>query len=426
MFYLETDVNKLLYGIVISCFIFLFAFNSMAQQSEGHKVTDTLVTIDLTNHSLKECLVRLSSTYRINFSYINDELPLHKQMHIAPGPQPLSVVLDSICKQADIKYLIVGTQIVLKKNEVIAATPVADSIAVEPVSIIQPDLIVDTIYLSHHAGNNGTYVRDKKYSKYFYRVFGKKRTPDSMIVVSSNGKRDTIDVRQTKQKYHYANRIYTKNKFSIGIFGGGGISYRTLSSQEIFVTERNADESSIPSYTFGANITYYMAAQRLSFRSGINYMKFGEKGTFIEIIYSPLQPKEVEHHYKNHYNYLMLPFMAGYSFPISNKLGLSVHSGFAAAFLVSKKTTYAEPYMYFHSPDNLSKNPSSHTYSSAGLVLPVQMEVSYAINENLHLCTAPSFNYFLTSIYSKSDFSKQKPYAFHLTVGICYMLKRNN
>ncbi len=404
----------------------------MAQQSTGHKVTDTLVTIDLTNHSLKECLVRLSSAYQINFSYINDELPLHKQMHIAPAPQLLSVVLDSICKQADIKYLIVGTQIVLKKNEVIAAAPVPDSAAVKPVDTIQKAIIVDTIYLSGHTSSSGEYVRDKKYSKYFYRVFGKKRTPDSMIVVSSNGRRDTIDVRETKQKYHYANRIYTKNKFSIGVFGGGGISYRTLSSQDIFVTERNADESSIASYTFGANITYYMSSQRLSFRSGISYMMFGEKGTFIETIFSPQPqpgnpqgPKEVEHEYKNHYNYLMLPFMAGYSFPISNKLGLSIHSGFAVAFLVAKKSTYVEPFMYFHSPDNLSKNPYSHTYSSIGLVLPVQMELSYSIGENLQLCAAPSFNYFLTSIYSKSDFSKQKPYALHVTVGICYMFKRN-
>ncbi|MGN6646531.1 MAG: outer membrane beta-barrel protein [Cytophaga sp.] len=417
-------------AIVTSCFVFLFAFNSMAQQEPAaHKVTDTLVTIDLTNHSLKECLIRLSAAYQINFSYINDDLPLHKQMHIAAGPQSLSVVLDSICKQADLKYLIIGTQIVLKKNEMIVTTPVQDSTAAAPADTLPAAIIVDTIYLSDHKSSSGEYVRDKKYSKYFYRVFGKKRTPDSMIVVSSNGRRDTIDVRETRQKYHYINRIYTKNKFSVGVFGGGGVSYRTLSSQDIFVTERNADESSIASYTFGANVTYYMPSQRLSFRSGISYMTFGEKGSFIEIIYSPPpggpQPEEIEHKYINHYNYIMLPFMAGYSFPVSNKFGLSVHSGFAVAFLVSKKSTYVEPFMYFHSPDNLSKNPHVHTYSSTGLVLPVHAELSYSVGENLQLCAAPTFNYFLTSIYSKSDLSKQKPYAFHLTVGISYMFKRN-
>jgi hypothetical protein len=356
---------------------------------------------------------------------------LQKQIHFKLQNKSLKNLLDTVCRQADIRYFLVGTQIVLKKIEQTTAA-VKDSNTVVSVDSSNILVVPDTVNASVPAKRDDTYQMDKKYKKYFFSVFGKRRLPDSMIVVSSNGTKDTI-VEKTKQ-YRYINKTNIHEKFAVGLFGGPGIAYRTIKGDDRFVTERNRDESNVVNYVLGAQATYYLHSLHLSFRSSLNYMTLGEKGAYDEIILiqqqptggggSPGPPAEitVKRSYQNRYSYLMLPVLVGYNFHINNRLNISAHSGIAFAFLVRTKSTYEET-INGSQTTNLSHNPFLHSYNDMSFVLPVQIEASYQLTSQTHLFVAPMFNYFLTSIYSKNDWNTEKPYALNFSIGLTYFFK---
>lgn len=432
IFYPVKDVNKFL-RISLCSFIFLFSFHSFSQQPVAKKnVLDTLVTVHFEHASLKECLSKLTETYSVNFSYINDEIPLQKQIQCHFVDTPLQVVLDAICKQANIRYFSVGTQIVLKNQEQIAVAAI-DSVVVVSVDSITAQPIPDTTINSSRDRSNDTYQMNKKYRKYFFSMFGKRRVPDSMIIVSSSGT-DTIKHTEETKKYRYVNRSSMYPRFSIGAYGGGGVAYRNLSGDDWYATERNSDEHSVPNYIFGSQLTYYLKSVHVSFRSGLQYTTFGEKGTYKEILLIPppqSQPSGppteiiITHSYQNRYNYLMLPFMAGYSFNLYRRLGVSVYSGLSMAFLLSNRSTFEQgSYGNVQNPQNvMNRNPFIHTYNNVSLVFPVQAEFFYRLSMRVHIVASSAFNYFLTSIYSKNDLSCSRPYAFDFSIGVNYFFK---
>lgn len=386
-------------------------------------------------YSLKECLSVLTEKYDVNFSYINDEIPLHQRIHCSFVNQPLKILLDSICNQSSIRYFIVGAQVVLKNIEQNMSVAVKDSVVIGAIYSAQVEAVVDTNLQSVRVKIVDKYQMNKKYRKYFFSVFGKRRVPDSLIVVSSNGLKDTI-VEQEK-KYRYVNRMYTHTRSSIGLFAGPGIAYRTLTGDDQrYVGERNSYEKSILNYFGGFQFTHYVQSLKVSFRSGMNYITLGENGTYTEIILVPPTQtsfiggtpiptaKKLEYSYQNRYSFLMLPVMIGYNFHANDRLCISIYSGMSFAFLLSEHSSYEQIGNRNQKLGNTNSNPFSHSYRDVNIILPIQVEISYQVTLRTQVFIAPTFNYFLTSIFTKNDISNQMLYAVNFSVGFNYFLKR--
>ncbi len=450
-------VNKISY-IRFVFFILIFLnckFSVLAQQEEAQEKVhlNKIVSISFPGNSFKDFLSILSAEYQLNFSYINNEIPLQKQVQYTAKNKTLKNVLDSVCKQVSVQYYIIGTQIVLKSVQVpepIAADslhnmPLTDTLKIKV-------LPADTVLISNgHHFTKGSYKTNKDYKKYFLSVYGKHKAPDSVIVETTIAADSSLPKKITR-KYVYANRKYLqhlKNNrtirelFSISVFAGPGVSYRTVTSSEWLVTDRNKTESSVGNICGGLYISYF-TDPHISLRTGVSYLNFGEKGAYSDtyIDYSttsnnqqgnPNQPsvpgapvyKTIYHTYKNQYNYITIPLMVGYTFDVSRKFHVSVYSGMAIAFFLKMKSTYSDSAASMVSSLNITRNPYAHTYSKTSIVLPIQIDIGYQLNKKMQLFFMPGYNYFLTSIYTKDDVCKEKPYAFNFSVGIRYMFDRH-
>lgn len=438
----EKAVNKIYNSrfIFFICILFICSQAVFAQQeSAGGVSLGRIVSISFPKNSLEEVIYTLSAEYHLNFSYINNEIPLQNTVRYKAVNQPLRVILDSVCKQASIAYYIVGTQIVLKRIDLPLPTIDLDSAQIinHPVDSVR--VSSDTVLVRNgHRYKPGSYQKNKDYNKYFIAVYGKRKVYDT-IVVKTETAEDTLHPEKNARKYVYVTRRYLRHLenvrsvrelFSISIFAGPGFSYRTLTSSEKLVTDRNESESRIANVYTGIYVTYF-TEPHVSLRTGLSYLSFGEKGAYSEtyIIPSPNNHssglnKTIDYSYKNQYNYLILPIMIGYTFDISRKFHTSVYSGFSVAYLLKMKSNYQDTTNYIPSL-NIPRSPYSHSYNKLSMVLPIQIDIGYQLSSKLQAFALPSFNYFLTSIYTQGDVAKEKPYAFNFSLGIRFMFDRH-
>lgn len=75
---------------------------------------ETRVSLQYTEASLERIIKDIRKNYRINFSYVNNLIPLEKKVSISIKNQSLKVALDEIFKDIEVGYQVVGNQIVLK------------------------------------------------------------------------------------------------------------------------------------------------------------------------------------------------------------------------------------------------------------------------------------------------------------------------
>jgi hypothetical protein len=86
---------------------------SLVAQSE---LLETQVSLQYTEVSLERIIRDIRKNYRINFSYVNNLIPLDKKVTINIKNQPLKAALDEIFKDMEVGYQVVGNQIVLKNE----------------------------------------------------------------------------------------------------------------------------------------------------------------------------------------------------------------------------------------------------------------------------------------------------------------------
>lgn len=85
-----------------------FSFSLMAQSAS----MDVKITIN-TAATLEEVLTELSSAYRLRFSYSNNFLPLQQKVSVKAENQPLKLVLEQLFRNTNIRYSLIGEQIIL-------------------------------------------------------------------------------------------------------------------------------------------------------------------------------------------------------------------------------------------------------------------------------------------------------------------------
>lgn|GEM_PF-2281398 len=441
----ETAVNKRYSSrfIFFISILFLCSATALAQQAPEKTVSlGRIVSISFPKNNLEEVIYTLSAEYNLNFSYINNEIPLKNIVCYTAVNQSLRTVLDSVCKQASVAYYIVGTQIVLKRIDLPIPVVDADSAQIinHPVDSVR--VPSDTVLVRNgHRYKPGSYRKNKDYNKYFIAVYGKRKVYDS-IVVKTKITEDSLHPEKNTHKYVYVTRRYIRHLenvrnvrelFSISVFAGPGFSYRTLTSPEKVVTDRNESESKIANLFTGVYISYY-TEPHVSLRTGLTYLNVGEKGAYSET-YTVVPPnahssnvpsyKTIDYSYKNQYNYLIVPLMVGYTFDISRKFHTSVYSGFSVAFLLKRKSNYQDTTSNYVPSLNIPRSPYAHSYNKLSMVLPIQIDIGYQLSSKLQAFVLPSFNYFLTSIYTKDDAAKEKPYAFNFSLGLRIMFDRH-
>lgn len=77
---------------------------------------ETPVSLQYTEVSLERVIRDIRKNYRINFSYVNNVIPLNQKVSINIQNQPLRVALDEIFKDMEVGYQVIGNQIVLKSE----------------------------------------------------------------------------------------------------------------------------------------------------------------------------------------------------------------------------------------------------------------------------------------------------------------------
>ncbi|WP_017731230.1 TonB-dependent receptor plug domain-containing protein [Nafulsella turpanensis] len=85
----------------------LFTCSLLAQSAMEQKITLH------TTATLEEILTELSSTYGLRFSYSNNLVPLQQEVSIQAEDQPLKLVLDELFRDKNIRYTLLGEQIIL-------------------------------------------------------------------------------------------------------------------------------------------------------------------------------------------------------------------------------------------------------------------------------------------------------------------------
>jgi len=75
---------------------------------------DQRVSVNKTAATIQEVLSELASTYQLSFSFSNDLVHLQQKVSVKVNQQPLREVLDAILKDKDIRYAVIGSQIILQ------------------------------------------------------------------------------------------------------------------------------------------------------------------------------------------------------------------------------------------------------------------------------------------------------------------------
>jgi hypothetical protein len=235
------------------------------------------------------------------------------------------------------------------------------------------------------------------------------------------------------------------SKWTLGIFFSPESSFRSLTGTDNYtssVQERNQTEKPKISFSSGINLQYKWT-NKVIVGTGIWYMGVGEKGKYYND-----STKTNPQNYTNSYHYVGLPLMIGYQLG-NRRFNATVYTGIVINRLVSVKSNYKEKNFYtVQTPQLVSdttgeddqnqvgqNDDSTATqvqyistkvpvegphYNNWNLVYVAYFELNYQLYKRLSIHVGPTFKYFLTSIYTKDETQKSKPYSIGLQVGIKY------
>jgi hypothetical protein len=120
-YFLALDVNNqpsfkkltIMRSFIFLILIFLCLNFSLQAQPE---LLETRVSLQYKEARLERVIKDIHKNYRVNFSYVNNLIPLDKKVSISITNQPLRTALDEIFKDSEVDYQVVGNQIVLKQS----------------------------------------------------------------------------------------------------------------------------------------------------------------------------------------------------------------------------------------------------------------------------------------------------------------------
>lgn len=98
--------------LTIFAFFFFWVFDSSGQNLN----LDRLVSLNYTHTPLEIILKKLEEKHQLKFSYSSSLLPLKKKLSLRIQKESLRTALNKLFNPINIKYALIGNQVVLKKN----------------------------------------------------------------------------------------------------------------------------------------------------------------------------------------------------------------------------------------------------------------------------------------------------------------------
>jgi hypothetical protein len=103
--------------LAIKCLILLllisFSDTSFSQQLS----LDENISISIKDLSLEDAIDKISELGKVNFSYNPQALPTDIKISITAVNQPIRIILEDLCEQADLTYELVEQQIIVKRSK---------------------------------------------------------------------------------------------------------------------------------------------------------------------------------------------------------------------------------------------------------------------------------------------------------------------
>jgi hypothetical protein len=437
-----------------------FAQTPLKSDSLNQGMSEFKVNIVSGDRSIEDILSELNVKYGFDFFYIEEEIPLQRKIYVVLNDVPLTTALQKIFENTGVSYFIVGKQIVLKVRP--QKVLIRDSLKL--VTLTPNNEVIDST-----SGHDGSKPRTSPY----YLISGSARIKEHGVS-SKNGEKEWFTIKPadstdfTSLKTDSSENASLKKinnskyegkaqgKVTLGFYGSPEFSYRRLSgSPESVIAFRDSIESGKRTFSFGLSLDYHLPYS-FFIRTGLSCMSFKESGRYSVKERDPTipqsglpfpagpgpvpypYPRNYESDsvisYSTSYTYLSVPLSVGY------RIGRRLNAAFAPALLLNFLLDYKTDYPSYGTPPNSPMDPfsrpsfnyyrayldpHSHSYRNFVLSLSLNMEVGYEINRTIRLFMAPSFKYFLSSIYNSPDGLKQRPYSFGISFGGSIMLRNS-
>lgn len=434
---------------------------AFCQTEEAISVLRKKVSIVATYESREHILKNLQKNYSIHFFY---------QSNLQNLDYPLSLTIKDMYLEDALKELFTGSGIHFKEIEgqiVLNAEIVPKAITRDQVNDTRNS--IDSLIINNSQNDHlQSTVRKPKPTRRFFCPLcflrsSDKREKDSFLKTDSLEK-DTILKRQSYNKRIKPRLIHKPKEFlSLTFFVCPAYTFRSLNKTSTqgksILTNRNASERGTLRFNEGIFLTVPLFNNRMNIGTGLTYLQTSEQGQ-----YTPQNTTNIQYqtiNYQNSFSFLTIPMTVGKSFNRKN-WGIAIQSGIAVGFLASHKTTF-NYYNYFYSPSqNTSSSanyngyyypttfrnnndfdqwkyysrtssmqtisaypgkPQTTTYKKLLWIYTLRVSAQFKIHKNIFFYSAPTLQYFLSSIYPSSAPIKEKPWAIGLETGLRIQLK---
>ena len=412
--------------------IFMLPLLTFAQSDKLNE----LFSVRAQNEPLGAVLDRLSRNSGLTFSYNPDQIKAEKLISINVEKQPLHEILKKLLNPADFGYRISGNQVVLFRHTV-EVTPMPG--ALQPVQVPPPapaiEVLRDTIYIQQLKTISDTIIVKDTLTR-FDTVFILRKSPDDRV-----GKDDIFRDRISLEK-----EMTKEWQFSLGpVFSFIKSKTQFSGSDEYAEKIRKFKEvNTSDPLSFSIGIDFEAAYNQIAISTGVHYTSLIENFEYnynistggyyrkdtiefyytddppatiyiIDSTYIPVDQEQYGYDNKVRHNYVDIPLMFRYNFPVERFL-IYARAGVIAGIHAGSSGYYIEPEdRKVGLISDLNIRPLVMSYAvGAGVVIPIKRKLVFN--------TGFTFRQGLQDIYNDFPIThKQMAYSLH--AGLIYRIK---
>lgn len=199
-----------------------------------------------------------------------------------------------------------------------------------------------------------------------------------------------------------------RSKFSLRLFGGPTVNYRTLrvDTYKDLEQHRNSHETAYASFNVGAQLNFKVN-HRFEFFAGLEYTEMGEKYAF--------EHNDIQHRTENTYSYFSIPIGIGYRLNHSNKFYSIVRAQVNTSINNGAQASWIDPNLL--TPISHSDKGEHNPYRKITFSSRIAMELGISFN-TLSIFMSPTINYTLTNIYKTKEVLNQHPFSGGINFGV--------
>jgi hypothetical protein len=423
----------------------LAIFRLFGQQKEEPVATLNLsISFYYKNLPIEKALEDLEGRYKLNFAYINDDIPLSNKVYAYAKNKPLKQALNQLFLNTQVSYYVLKEQIVLVSSKTIDSLGLKDK---RKIARSQDSITVTTI-------GRGPYAKGKQHvsiadffkpiikTEIIYENYQDGRATDTTYLRNDS----TLQLQVKKNEegfYKVKKRIRLFPRFGVDLVVSPEYSYWKMTSDNY--TEENLGIKNTYGkpelgYTMGLKVNYYLTPQ-ISIATGFSLSTVNKSGIHTDSLINTLDPSKgytSSFRYSANINYLSIPFHVNFQGG-SGKFGYSVSSGISISlFLGSGGSRYHQNYQTRYYFNFVSEAPPF--FSDAALTKPILQNeieyrktildltfspvVTYKLKKRLMLLSGPEIKYFVGSVYDKKPVVVESFYTIGWKLSLRYYLGR--